>query len=241
MNVLKIRMTDEALSAGVRTLLEYNGRRLSPQLIRSLSIKLTARRDLLMKGQALPLWNSTKQSFALLHVEGLDRLFAEKERYKILLQSYGGPSAGEPIQIIMSVSFVRYILRKCGLKFGEFKHARDLFGMWFIAVLNLRNGAISFEELFISSGQRTLNQELLKGRAGKCCGGFHGGNCLPCPFGLDKCKLARRQTTLPFGHCRDTVHMHEGYIEQSGYCMNCIRSGKFPKGKAWLEASKPVN
>jgi hypothetical protein len=169
----------------------------------------------------------SEPSWACLHVSEVERLCTRKPRYAVTLVSHSGPSVTKVWTKVLPSSYIHGMLRSMGAnKFGQYM-CEDLYNMWFTAKVHGDKTGLRLTEIHASSSQLKLNKELLKARQGECIGGFVKGKCTICPYGVDKCKLARHRNTYVKAECRNKEPAHTGYIVRHGYCLYCLNKGLY--------------
>jgi len=133
-----------------------------------------------------------------------------------------GPTAGVSWNVGVKAGEAIHLLRIIGgIKYAPYR-PEDLTGMHFTAVLNQ---AGVFTEHYVSSGQKSRNLKLTKGRQQPCMKKLFAtpdgavAKCHNCRFGQDVCPLARRMTTLTVeGMCSNG---HLGILHANGLCHLC--------------------
>jgi hypothetical protein len=169
----------------------------------------------------------SKPSWACIHVTEVVKLCTRKPRYEITLVSHAGPTVTTIWNKVLPASYIKQLIKSMGgRKYGKYM-CEDIFNLWFTAKVHGDKNGLVLTDIHTSSSQQKLNKELLKAREGKCIGDFTKGNCMLCPYGLDKCKLARHKHTYIRDTCRNTEPAHSGYIARHGYCLYCLSKGNY--------------
>lgn len=211
-------------------LVRYLDKTLTEPMLNSLARRIAGNADNIREGGFIRKWNPfCKPSWACLKIIDLRRIHTEGRRYAVRVESYTGITSGKRWVRNMSSAFIQHIIRNIGgNKYATYED-EDLFGLWFTAAVYVDKGNIQFKYLCASNSQKRLNKDMLKKRSGtSCTGGFHKGPCCICPYGTDRCVIARHPKTYKKLMCRnEKPFKHLGYIEENGYCMECIRKGRY--------------
>ena len=169
----------------------------------------------------------SKPSWACIHVTEVSKICTHKPRYEVTLVSHAGPSVTTIWNKVLPASYIQQLIRSMGgNKYGKYL-CEDIFNLWFTAKIRGDRTGLVLEDIHVSNSQKCLNKELLKRRADKCIGGFTAGKCCLCPYGSDKCELARHKHTYIKGVCRNNEPAHTGFIVRHGYCLYCLSKGNF--------------